>query len=103
MLFSFQDFSCIQVQITRKGKALAISYWVTKQTKKRSEQPKHGITLELMGSEGHRFLSIALPSNILNKRTPSLLAKILIPLSLVVTASKDPSLLNLSLGLACKE
>ena len=44
-----------------------------------------------MGSEGPRFLSIALLSNILIKRTPSLLAKILIPLSLVVTANNDPS------------
>ena len=44
-----------------------------------------------MGSEGPRFLSIALLSSILIKRKPSLLAKILIPLSLVVTANNDPS------------
>lgn len=64
---------------------------------------KHRTTLELVASEGPRFLSVARVSNSLSKWTPSLLDKILTPLSLVVTANNDPSLLNLSLELACKE
>lgn len=46
--------------------------------------------------------SNALLSSILSKRCPSVLASIFIPLSLVVTASNEPSLLNLKRGLACK-
>jgi len=58
-------------------------------------------TLTLPDSERPRDPSNALFSSILNMRCPSVLAKILIPLSFVVTASNEPSLLNLSLGLAC--
>lgn len=61
------------------------------------------ITLMLMASEKPRDPSNALLSSIRSIRCPSVFAKILIPLSFVVTASNEPSLLNLSRGLACEE
>lgn len=61
---------------------------------------KRDVTLAFTASESPRAPSNALVSNILSMRCPSKLAKTLIPLSLVVTASNEPSLLNLNLGLA---
>lgn len=80
-------------------KTLTLYFHVTREGK---QNQRTETALELVGSEGPRFLSRALPSSILIKRIPSLFAKILIPLSPVVTANNDPSLLNLSLGLACE-
>ena len=53
------------------------------------------LTLEAVGSIEARWLSIARSVLI-----PSVLARIFIPLSLVVTANNEPSLLNRSRGLA---
>lgn len=63
---------------------------------------KETLTFTFTASENPRAPSNALVSSILNMRCPSAFAMILIPFSLVVTASKEPSLLNLNLGLACK-
>lgn len=60
-------------------------------------------TLTLTASDIVRDPSNDLPSSILNRRRPSVFANIFIPLSLVVTASNDPSLLNRNLGLAYKK
>lgn len=58
-------------------------------------------TLILTASGKLRDPSNALLSSILNMRCPSELAITLIAFSLAVTASNEPSLLNLNLGLAC--
>jgi hypothetical protein len=59
-------------------------------------------TLDTAGSGATRLVSKErVVSNARSSWRPSRLARILIPLSDAVTASSDPSLLNLSRGLAC--